>query len=492
MAARAVPRPQPAELRVQDLPALRLLLTKAMERHLRRLPEGPLRTTCEPTETEAMKSAAAVVKHRGVEVRIYGPLADRKQEVWLLTRHNGSRREKKTVKGAIEEAKREAKAFAEQVSSGDAAMRLTPLQNRIYLTAQESAARVGRAVDALCREAAEAAAITGPGVSTVELARFWAAHHNGKLPVATPAQVIEQLASHLSAKRRNRRTAASLKPIYKRFAAAFSTPIAHITSDDLEAWLRTFPALSSRTLANYRAALTRLFNFAKGRFLPAEVPTAASRLDAGSATPRGAVEIFRPWEMARLLAHAPDKLRPCIAMGAFAGLRTIELTRLEWSAVRFPEEVQGDTAAKFPHGFILVDQAAAKQHRSAARRIIPMSANLLAWLEPFRMRTGPISPRRSDAKLSALITSLIGEINVREKRAHRPPLSRPRNGLRHSFGTYRLPVLNDTAALALEMNNSPREIIESYRELALPRDVEAWWQIAPVAPAEIIQLELLG
>ena len=37
-----------------------------------------------------------------------------------------------------------------------------------------------------------------------------------------------------------------------------------------------------------------------------------------------------------------------------------------------------------------------------------MSANLLTWLLPFRFRTGPISPRRSDAKLSALITSLIG------------------------------------------------------------------------------------
>jgi integrase len=408
-----------------------------------------------------------------------------------LAYYVGSRREKQTFKGSLPDAQRKAREIANGISAGDIVdgLHLTPLDRRIYVTAKEAAAPTGRAVDVLCREAAAALRELVPGSTLIEAVRFHARQHSGGATAATPEQVISELYAHLEAKRRRPVTLATMRPIYSRFAAAFQLPIAHITTSDLERWLGSHVGHSPRTLQNYRAAIVRLFNFARGKYLPQDTPTAASRTEAPSDDSRGAVEIWKPWELEKILRFAPAKLVPCIALGAFAGLRTIELVRLEWSAIHFPDPEKRD--ASHPFGFVVVDKAAAKQHRSAARRIIPMQANLLEWLLPFRFKTGRISPRSTDAKLSALITEHIGTINETERQFGQPTISRPRNGLRHSYGSYRLPVLNDIAALALEMNNSPREIVESYRELALPRDVEAWWQIRPhpESPAAVVQLD---
>lgn len=44
----------------------------------------------------------------------------------------------------------------------------------------------------------------------------------------------------------------------------------------------------------------------------------------------GSVAIFTPDEIAKLLAAATPDILPSVALGAFAGLRTAEVERLEW------------------------------------------------------------------------------------------------------------------------------------------------------------------
>ena len=43
-----------------------------------------------------------------------------------------------------------------------------------------------------------------------------------------------------------------------------------------------------------------------------------------------------------------------------------------------------------------------------------------------------------------------------------------KNGLRHSFISYRLAILNDTARVALEAGNSAKVIFAPYRDLVTP------------------------
>ena len=78
--------------------------------------------------------------------------------------------------------------------------------------------------------------------------------------------------------------------------------------------------------------------------------------------------------MAKILHAAPPHLVPILAIGAFSGIRMAELNRLDWSAV------------DLDRGII---ELRAGQAKTASRRIIPITNNLRAWIEPLE-RTGKV------------------------------------------------------------------------------------------------------
>jgi hypothetical protein len=53
------------------------------------------------------------------------------------------------------------------------------------------------------------------------------------------------------------------------------------------------------------------------------------------------------------------------------------------------------------------------------------------------------------------------------------------NALRHSFISYRMAIVKDENAVALEAGNSPQMIFANYRELVTPEDAKAWFSICP-------------
>jgi hypothetical protein len=53
------------------------------------------------------------------------------------------------------------------------------------------------------------------------------------------------------------------------------------------------------------------------------------------------------------------------------------------------------------------------------------------------------------------------------------------NGLRHSYISYRLAILPDTARVALEAGNSPEVIFAHYRELVTPEAANASFGVIP-------------
>ena len=64
----------------------------------------------------------------------------------------------------------------------------------------------------------------------------------------------------------------------------------------------------------------------------------------------------------------------------------------------------------------------------------------------------------------------------------------PKNGLRHSYASYRLAQCQDAAKVALEMGNSPSMIFRHYRELVMPQDASAWWNICPEQAANVVPM----
>lgn len=420
----------------------------------------------------------------GVRFQLYA-LPRKQRTATLICYHVGSRRARLTFKGDTDAARQHCKSLAKTVTSGEAidALHLTALDRRIYISAKEAAAPTGRAVDAVCREYLEAALLLGPGTSVLEAAREWRRRHRLGLPRTEVAQVVAELLASLEGKRRSASTIKSLRIPLKSFAAHLRMPIGDVQTAEIERWLQLFPRLAPRTQNNWINAVVRLFNFAKSRYLPADASTEADALERVTGERRGAVAIFQPWELSKLLAHAPAHLRCLIALGAFAGLRTIELHRLDWSAVHF------DSSAGYPRGFIEVGGNVAKQHRTAARRLVPMSANLAAWLDPGRFLHGPISAYTGDKQISRALSAVITRLNAARKKHRLPQLTRPANGLRHSYGSYRLPVIGSVDLQALEMGNSAQEIIRDYRELVHPDRVPEYWAIVPAREEDVEQLD---
>ena len=168
--------------------------------------------------------------------------------------------------------------------------------------------------------------------------------------------------------------------------------------------------------------------------------------------PTGAIEIYTPEELRIILSRVPEVAIPFVVIGAFAGLRAAEVSRLDWSEVNLER------------GFIMV---AASKAKTAARRLVPISENLKAWLQPRAMESGAVVP---------LSVSRINQI-LSER-----DLPRKRNALRHSYISYRLAVVHDTPRVALECGNSPAIIFKHYRELVAPEAAKAWFDVAPNQP----------
>ncbi len=268
----------------------------------------------------------------------------------------------------------------------------------------------------------------------------------------TVAQLAEEV---LAAKQRDGRAPMYLADLRKRlarFRADFGNrPIAAITIEELDNWLRDLP-LSPKSRANFRANIGVLFSYASNRrmidFNPI-VHTAKPKL------PDNPPEIFTVDELSALLERAtglvPDVV-PMIVIGAFAGLREAEIQRLHWSEV--------DLA----RGHIEVTAAKAK---SARRRIVPIQPNLAAWLQPYSGMTGSVVPVGARRKLARVRTAA--------------KLTRwPNNGLRHSFASYRLAAIHDGARVASELGHASSQMLYStYRELVLPTEAERYWTILP-------------
>ena len=247
-----------------------------------------------------------------------------------------------------------------------------------------------------------------------------------------------------------------------RFVAAFGDrPIKGIVPGEIESWLHEL-ALSPQSINNYRAIVRAFFSYALKRELVEKNPVAS--VDKVKLVDK-APEIFTPKQLADLLAAADPSLLPALALQAFAGLRTAEVLRMEWSEV------------DLVRGFVNV---AAHKSKTARRRLIPIAQNLAEWLRPYAQMSGPVYSTKS-RNYHADIEALRSSIDLS---------TWPNNGLRHSFASYHLAFHQDAAALMLQMGHTTtREIFEAYLELVRPDEAVEYWNIRPqITPGIVIPM----
>lgn len=235
---------------------------------------------------------------------------------------------------------------------------------------------------------------------------------------------------------------------FGRFARDYAGAlVCDITGAMIDEWLRGL-SVSPVSRDSYRRNLGVAFSLAKARGFAPTNPVLDVAV-VGEQTE--AISILTPAELTRFLKACESKLIPYVAMAAFAGVRPDEIRRMSWGDIHFDQ------------GIVEVRK---QKVRGRGNRLVPMQPNLRAWLAltPEEDRRGAIAWSRTQFRRAVNGAGF-------EKW--------PQDALRHSYGTYRLPIIESAEKLALEMGNSPQVIFRHYRRVVKPADVKAYWEIVP-------------
>jgi integrase len=267
---------------------------------------------------------------------------------------------------------------------------------------------------------------------------------------ASTAEVVDEMLKQREQDGASKVYLRLLKTTLTRFAAKFPGDLIEVDTHQIDAWLRSLDvALCTRN--SMLRCIKIFFSYARSRnYLPEERKTAAENLKVSKVVTENS-EIFSPETMTRILHHASADLIPILAIGAFSGIRMAELNRLDWSAVDLDRRII---------------ELRAGQAKTGSRRVIPITDNLAAWLEPLE-RKGKVVPsvKAHHRAVSDLVASL--------------KIEWPRNVLRHSFISYRIAKVKSADQVALEAGNSPSIIFKNYRELTTEEEADKWFAIMP-------------
>ena len=263
-----------------------------------------------------------------------------------------------------------------------------------------------------------------------------------------------------------------LRSRFKRIAGSFIKDACNVTTADVQAWLDA-QGFSGQGYTDYRRVLQLLFNHAVARGYALDNPVVGTERVK---VRRGETQVFTPTEISRLLAKASPDFLPVLALGAFAGVRSAEIERMEWSDI--------DLVGR--HVIVGANRA-----KTAGRRIVPICDALLAWLLPYAERQGRIWPGTHDAfydaqKATADATGVKADPETGIKAL--PPVKWKSNALRHSFASYRFAQTGDAGRVAGELGNSAAVVHKHYRELVKPADAEKWFNVKPETPANVLPM----
>jgi integrase len=310
-------------------------------------------------------------------------------------------------------------------------------------------------------------------------ARFYADHHAKGVASRTCPEILQELLAARKTDGAAQNTLEDLASRLGRFAKDFTGPVLSIAGPDLNAWLRKLP-VTRRTRNNYRGALVAFYRFAKDNHY---VPRDWSAMDDVHRAKDEPIRIalFPADEFQRILAAREsiekgmaDRGRPYktmipyLAIGAFAGLRHEEMCAgkdpngkplpvLDWRDV--------DLKRKRIH---VREEVARKIGRD---RFVPLSDNLIAWLKPY-----------AEARPSGPICELANANNAFQRAARLAKVQWRDNGLRRTFISSRLALVENIGKVALEAGTSPERINKNYKKTVDAEEAAAWFAINPTRP----------
>jgi integrase len=394
----------------------------------------------------------------------------------------------------LELAKEKAAAVRAQIKAkGGVVATYSPKQVAAIETALETCTKAKVTLTHAVASYAEAALHLPEGVSLVSAVRGYA--ERIKKETETPILVTDLVAKYKTALREKGVKAAhqySASIRLDRAAAYFQCNVSDVTAEAVDQWLQNLE-VGPQTRKHHRRTLISLFRFAQRKnFLPSGL-TEADKSETIT-VPSHPIDAYTPEQAAYLAEQMPDRWRAYTVLALFSGLRPAELFRLDWS------DIKNDHI-----------EVKASGSKVKVRRIVPIHSNLAAWLETIPTKKGPVVPivekvmkgknlKRKQEKdtveklhgrqAQQLSIALRDTVAKAIAKAKKPKASRTlkemaegftviHDGLRHSYISYRVPILKDLPAVALEAGNSVEVIQEHYNKVSTEKDAKRYFSINP-------------
>ena len=421
-----------------------------------------------------MKTASAkapewpkIIRNGSVILKIYR-VENKGRESFTLSYHAAGKRVLKMF-ASLDEAVAEGKAKATTLANGELdALHLRAEDARVYVYCAQMAKSTDIPLDLLVKDAVEAVKIVDGKVSLLEMAKEFKRRKMHELPDKMLPVAVDEMIETRTKDGTGDAYVRVLKVYLNQLKESFNCQLRAVTTGQLADYLRN-QDVSSRSKNNARATIGAFFKFCKERgWLPRD-HEGIELVPKFKEKPTD-ITIYSPWEVTQFLNHSRPEMVPFLAIGAFAGLRSAEIERLDWSEVHLADK------------FIEIKAAKAK---TASRRIVPITGNLAKWLKDHAKDEGRVVPFDN---VNKQIGWLVEDTNLALKEAAEKDGKDPekakklkwkKNALRHSFISYRVAETQDVAKVALEAGNSPQIIFQHYRELVQPKEAKAWFGIKP-------------
>jgi integrase len=438
--------------------------------------------------------------HTRVKRQVNGESVESTYDVFTIAYYEGGQRRRVNVSDS-EKAEAKAEEIANALARGEAdALKFTSHERAMLVQSQEMLRPLGKAVNIAVSEYVDAVTRLPQGVT---LARVVDAYLERNKTSITPKSVREVVEEMIAAKENAKKSkdeqrlkrgdhlsseayVEDLRCRLGAFATAFQMNMGDVTWNGVQLYLdnlkdgRTEKPVSGRTKLNHFRHIAGLMRFAARRkYIEKDL---LDELDAVE-TPDDEetdIQIFTPDEVRLLFEVVRPEMVPWLAIAAFAGLRTAELQRLDWSDIDLAERYIEVTAAKAKTG---------------SRRLVPISENLLQWLAPCKRDSGAVTPFENMGKQIGWLTEAANDelSDQAEQSGKKAAVFKwKRNGLRHSFISYRLAILKDVGAVSLEAGNSPQMVFKHYRQLVTEAEAKKWFSVLPPTTDKIVALPALA
>lgn len=414
--------------------------------------------------TTPKKRKAVAILGKSRQIRVY---SGGREGTWLVAyRENGKRRFKR-ITGSLSAAEKVAGELLKSLDDGTAAslgFAPTARELEIFRLVIDQNNHPG-GLQGLVADYNTASKILGSLPDLPAMARHYAKTDPSALKSGSVAEIVElYLADRALDKPALSRAylhllKATLTPLGRDFKGSLSG----IDGEELQAWVKERGA--AKTQANARGVLTHFFSWARlKKYLPREAKLATDDLAKIRREVKAKIRLYSPDDLRTSLDRIEAKWKPFLAISAFAGIRSAEVSRLGWNHVNLKT------------GFIEVEADKAK---TRARRLVPICPALKAWLKPLHGKSAAIAPQgfAHEGRIAWGFREAIAAIKDKKGNQLVPTI---KNGWRSSFISYRLQELdNKYAEVAEEAGNSENIIISNYRELTDKETAKEWFTVMP-------------